>query len=266
MSTWISPPSGLGPISRWRSSPATCPRLTDCARPNGLPMISTWLPSRGARDAGRAGRAAPGSIRSRVSPVSASVAIHRAGWRRPEASRATIVASPGGWSIRTESTSPWSLTTTPLAIRRDPDAASATGYSSATADSRTRSIASATRRSIVSSSAASPSAPVSSDAGAFAGELHDGTTASMQLSRAIRSRPAMSAVFVQGRGLDSIGDLTPEPPAGGRLRRGPGPSGACAARPRLGPVTARRTHARRSGDVSRSAASRRAARGASAMP
>ena len=77
--------------------PATYPRLTEWARPNGLPITSTGLPSRGPRGDGRPpARAASGSICSRVRPVSGSAATHCAGSRRPEATRATTGDADGG--------------------------------------------------------------------------------------------------------------------------------------------------------------------------
>ena len=71
------------PSSSTRSSPATCPRLTECPMPNGLPTTKTWLPSFGPSDAGRIGRTARGETRSSVNPVCGSAATQRAAWRRP---------------------------------------------------------------------------------------------------------------------------------------------------------------------------------------
>ena len=60
--------------------------------PNGLPTTNTWLPSFGPSAADRIGRTARGETRRSVKPVWGSAATHRATWRRPRKSRATIGA------------------------------------------------------------------------------------------------------------------------------------------------------------------------------
>ncbi len=124
--------------------------------PNGLPTTNTWLPRLGPSGAMRIGRTARGARHKSVKPVSGSAATQWTTWRRPEKSRATIVAGffpfpgdcpAGGASIRTESNSPRLLMTTPEAIRRVPGGASAAVYSKATTDCRARDIAAAIRPS-----------------------------------------------------------------------------------------------------------------------
>ena len=71
------------PVHGTRSSPATCPGLTECPMPNGLPTTNTRPPSLGPSAAVRIGRTAFGETRSSVKPVCGSAATHSAACRRP---------------------------------------------------------------------------------------------------------------------------------------------------------------------------------------